>query len=120
MRAVITLQMVYYLITALWPLFHFKSFELIFGQKKENWLVYTVSVLLLSYCATTAINLSLNHEPSFEIIILSVFHAIGLILIDVIFVVRKKIRNVYLGDAFVQFILLGLIIFSWAERSPSQ
>ena len=114
LKTVITIQVIYYFITAIWPLLHIKSFEYITGPKKENWLVYTVSVLLLGYCGTVFYGMGNANFPSSELVVLSALNALGLMLIDIIFVVRKTISKVYLGDAVAELILLVLIFSNWA------
>jgi hypothetical protein len=38
-------QGAYYLATGLWPIVHYRSFELLSGHKRERWLVRTVGLL---------------------------------------------------------------------------
>jgi hypothetical protein len=40
-------QAIYYLLTALWGLFHIESFMAVTGPKTDVWLVKTVSVLII-------------------------------------------------------------------------
>lgn len=47
MRTALTrFQGIYYLVTGLWPLIHFASFERLTGPKREPWLVRTVGMLV--------------------------------------------------------------------------
>jgi len=38
-------QGAYYVVTGLWPIVHYPSFELLSGRKEERWLVRTVGLL---------------------------------------------------------------------------
>jgi hypothetical protein len=113
MRTIITVQAIFYFVTAVWPLLHIKSFEFVTGPKKENWLVYTVSVLLLGYCGSIFYGMRSENFPSPELVVLSALNALGLMLIDIIFVVRGTISKVYLGDAAAELILFILIVMNW-------
>jgi hypothetical protein len=50
-------QGAYYLATGLWPIVHYRSFELLSGHKRERWLVRTVGLL------AAAIGLTLLRRP---------------------------------------------------------
>jgi hypothetical protein len=39
------MQGAYYLVSGLWPLLHFTSFEAFTGRKRDRWLVRTVGLL---------------------------------------------------------------------------
>src|SRR5690554_6350599 len=103
---------IYYLITALWPLISIKTFELVTGPKVDKWLVYTVSCLLIAP-SFLYIYTGLNEELISPLIIFLAFtNGILLILIDVIFVLKKVIWKTYLVDAILQIILLTFLAFS--------
>ena len=52
LTVVLRIQAGFYLVTGLWPLAHMPSFERITGPKLDDWLVYTVGLLLASIGAT--------------------------------------------------------------------
>lgn len=106
-------QVIYYFVTALWPLIHMRSFEAVAGPKKEHWLVYTVSTLLLAILMPFLYVLYLwPMELSEEILILAMSAAFGLAMIDFIFVFRGVIWKTYLFDGFLQLFILGSFILN--------
>lgn len=111
-KNIILFQSIFYLITAIWPLIHIRSFEMVSGEKKEDWLVYTVSVLLLGSGAVFLYASLYSEIISKEVFMLAVLNAAGLTLIDVIYVWKKIIRKVYLADAFVEICLIASLFAS--------
>jgi hypothetical protein len=111
---VLWVQGVYFLLTGVWPLLHYPSFEWVTGPKTDHiktgqivdhWLVYTVAALI------TCISLALifaawRRSPPLEIVLLAVSSSIALMLVDFIYVARDVIRPVYLIDAVAQILLL--------------
>jgi hypothetical protein len=106
LKTIITFQGLYYVVIAIWPLVHIKSFEFVTGPKKENWLVYTVSVLLIAYSGTIFYGMTKTDFPSPELVTLSMLNAIGLTCIDVIFVMKKTIRKFILETPLSRYFLL--------------
>jgi hypothetical protein len=97
-------QGIYFLITGIWPLISMKTFLLVTGHKTDLWLVKTVGVILavigavlLFAWATGAIN-----PP---IIALAMGAGLGLAVIEVVYVSKKVISVIYLGDAVVEILL---------------
>jgi hypothetical protein len=97
-------QGIYFLITGIWPLISMKTFLLVTGHKTDLWLVKTVGVILavigavlLFAGATGAIN-----PP---IIALAMGAGLGLAVIEVVYVSKKVISVIYLGDAVVEILL---------------
>jgi hypothetical protein len=110
-KSILIFQVLYYLLTALWPMIHMRSFEAVAGPKKEHWLVYTVSLLLLGIISPMIYHLVNSEKVSVEIMILSIAAAMGLALIDIIFSLRGIIWKTYLIDAAIEILMiLGLIL----------
>lgn len=108
-KNIITFLGAYYLITALWPIFHMQSFEKITGPKRDHWLVKTVSVMILA-SAVIFLNASLlRGQISFEVKLLATLNALGLTLIDLIYVTKRRIHPVYLCDALVELPLAAAL-----------
>lgn len=111
MRTILLIQSVYFLITALWPLVHIKSFMLITGYKKEQWLVKTVAVLILSI--GVAMLAAVMMGISMPILILAACSCLSLLVIDIYYVSKAVIRSVYLLDALVEagfLVIIGINI----------
>lgn len=104
------IQLLYYFITAVWPLIHMKSFLDITGDKTDLWLVKTVSVLLLPYCILLLL-LSLNSKKNLIIVAAVFLCGLSLAVIDVYYYFSNVIKWVYLIDAFIQTIFLIYWLF---------
>ena len=52
---ILTFQSAYYILTGLWPLVHFASFELVTGPKTDDWLVRMVGLLVVLIGVTLAV-----------------------------------------------------------------
>jgi hypothetical protein len=100
----LTIQTVYYSITALWPLIHMDSFLYISGYKTDLWLVETVSVLLLAISCSFIVAIKNGIGPS--VITLAFTSALVLMYIDIYYVSINRISEVYLADAFIEFCIL--------------
>lgn len=109
MKTILSFFSFYYFITGLWPFIHYGSFERITGPKKEKWLVYTVSSLIVITSLVVFRSLKEENFLNPTILMLVIGNATALIVIDVLFSYKKIISKVYLLDAFVQIIFLILI-----------
>ena len=95
----------YYLVTGVWPLLHIRSFEWITGRKTDTWLVKAVGGLV----TTTGATLLLAAERDAvgpEVAALAAGNAVALTAVDVVYVVKGRIRWVYLLDAVLEIALL--------------
>jgi hypothetical protein len=108
MQTIAYFQSAYYLITALWPLIDIRSFLKVTGQKKDIWLVKTVSLLLCSIGITFLVS-AYYMEISRSIVVLAILSAASLLWIDVYYTIKGKILPVYLVDAGIE----GLLILFW-------
>ena len=108
-RFMAAVQGAYYAATGAWPFLHLASFLAVTGPKTDIWLVYTVSVLIL-VIGLVCLAAAWTDRVTGEIILLAVGSAIGLIGIDVVYVSREVIDEVYLLDALAEVIL----ILGWA------
>jgi hypothetical protein len=104
----IIVQSVYYLLTALWPLIHIRSFMLVTGPKTDIWLVKTVSALLIPASLTLLSYIYLRHER-WPALVLGAGLCIAFIAIDFYYALSDVISDVYLIDGILQIILL----FCW-------
>jgi len=93
-----------YLATGVWPLVHIESFQAVTGPKTDLWLVQTVGVLV-SVIGAVLLSAASAKRITPEVVLLAVGAAVGLAVIDVVFVVRGVISTVYLADAAVEIAL---------------
>ena len=98
----------YYLATGLWPLIDMRSFALVTGPKTDKWLVKMVGAL----AATNGLALAVGARtmPSRETRTLAVASALSFTAIDVIYVLRRRIRPIYLGDAALEIALAAALL----------
>ena len=96
-------QLLYYFLTAVWPLVHIESFLMVTGDKTDIWLVKTVSILLLPYCILL-LYLTFNVKKDFIVVITVMFCCLGLLFVDLYYYFNDVIRWVYLIDGFFQFL----------------
>lgn len=116
-KAVIYIQVVYYLLTALWPLIDIHSFMVVSGPKTDIWLVKTVAVLLIPISLCLLFGLSRNNYLPL-VILLAVGSAIGLLFIDIYYVYIGEIDPIYLADGGIQFaFIICWSIIGFRERA---
>ena len=99
----------YYLATGLWPLFHMRSFELVTGPKTDKWLVKMVGALAATNGLALAVGAA-RETPSRETRTLAVASALSFAAVDVIYVLRRRIRPIYLGDAALEIALVAALL----------
>jgi len=104
-------QGIYFFITGVWPIISMKTFLLITGPKTDLWLVKTVG-LILAVIGAVLLYAQLTGTVNPPVIFLAVGSAAALALIEFIYVIKRVISPVYLGDAFAEVILIGWWILS--------
>ena len=109
-------QGVYYVLSGLWAVVDRRRFETVSGRKTDYWLVRTVGLL------ATTIGLSLlagtrDGRPSAETTMLGVAAGASFTAVDLVYVARRRISPVYLGDATVHALLAGLALLGSREVS---
>ncbi|PVG83277.1 hypothetical protein DDE18_08245 [Nocardioides gansuensis] len=96
-------------IGGLWPLASIRSFEAVFGPKADRWLEYTVACLLISNGAAQL----LADQDDATARRVGVGTAASLLVIDLVFVPRGRIRWTYLLDAAMEVGWLA----AWARQA---
>jgi hypothetical protein len=100
-------QGVYFALTGIWPLLHYPSFEKVTGPKTDVWLVKTVGALV-SVIALLLLVAAVQREVSVSTMIAGVGTALALMMVDIIYVSKKVIRPIYLLDAIIEPVLIGI------------
>ena len=106
-------QGIYFFVTGVWPLISMKTFLKITGPKTDLWLVKTVGVIL-AVIGTVLIVAQINGEINTSIIVLAIGSGLGLAIVEFIYVAKRVISPIYLGDAFAELILIAWWVFSIA------
>lgn len=104
-------QGIYFFITGVWPLVSIKTFLLVTGPKTDIWLVKTVGIVLATIGATLVIA-QVDAQVNSPVIFLAIGSALSLTIVEVIYVAKRVISPIYLGDAFVELVLIGWWVWS--------
>ena len=99
---------VYFLLTGVWPLLSIGTFEAVTGPKVDRWLVKTVGLLVAVIGASLLADAS---RPSRGSKVLGAGSAAALGGVDVVYALKGRISKIYLADAVLEAVLLGL----WAR-----
>lgn len=118
LKALLRFQSLYYLTTALWPIFHIESFMFITGYKQDVWLVKTVGALLIPVAATLA-SYSFAKSLDRPALILGIGTCISFIGVDFYYSLSKIISRIYMLDGFLQMALLGVWCFIIFRRKSN-
>ena len=111
-REAALIQGTFYILTGVWPVVSYGTFEAISGPKTDTWLVKTVGLLLTTVgCVELLAAVRDDVGPSERILGCGI--AMVLAAVDLGYVGRGRISKVYLADALAE---LGLVAF-WL-RSP--
>ncbi|HZZ83477.1 MAG TPA: hypothetical protein VFE30_02980 [Anaeromyxobacteraceae bacterium] len=100
-RATALGQGAFWLLTGLWPLAHYRSFEAVTGPKKDDWLVKTIGALI-AIVGGTLLASARRGEPAPEVALLGAAGAAALSCADAVFVARGRISPVYLLDVLAE------------------
>src|SRR5438477_5780848 len=104
------LQGAYFFATGVWSLVAIGSFQKVTGPKTDTWLVKTVGVLV-SVIGAVLMSGAVRRQSSVELRTLALGSAAGLAAIDITYVAKRRIRPVYLLDAFAEAALVaGLLV----------
>ena len=104
-------QAAYYLVTGLWPLLHFRSFEGLTGPKPDRFVVESTGLLFAATGATLA-SAAGEDGPEPPVRVLGALVAAASTLAALRH--RPQLRAVYLADAAVQVTLAALV---WRSTS---
>lgn len=102
----------YFVLTGVWPLLHMKSFLAVTGPKTDLWLVRMVALLALA--VGLALLVALREPRSLVAATLAIGSALSFLAIDVVYVAKKTIGPIYLGDAAVEVVFL----LGWLSALP--
>ena len=104
-------QGIFYFLTGIWPLLSMETFLRVTGPKTDLWLVKTVGTIL-AVIGAVLILAQANAEITASIIVLAMGSAFGLVVVEFIYVAKQVISPIYLGDAFLELLLIAWWAFS--------
>jgi energy-converting hydrogenase Eha subunit E len=109
LRIVLRIQAAIYVSTGVWPLINLASFEQVTGPKTDDWLVYTVGLLLAAIGVTLWLG-ARSERPNSAFVFLAAATAASLAVIDLTYALSGRISSIYLLDAAGEIVLLAAII----------
>lgn len=96
-----------------WPIVSLRSFEFVYGKKRDIFLQKTVGALLLSIGCVQLVH-SENSEAEAVVKSLGLATAMSLLAIDLIYIPRGEMRKTYIQDALCE---MGWIA-AWTRLKP--
>jgi hypothetical protein len=105
------LQGIYFFVFGIWPILHMRSFLKVTGPKTDLWLVKTVG-LILAVIGAVLIFAQVNAEVNTSLIILAICSALSLAVIEFVYVTKRVISPIYLGDSLLELILIAWWVVS--------
>jgi len=99
----------------LWPLLHLRSFEWVFGPKTDVWLQMTTGGLLIS-AGVAQLAAAPGPQGPAQARRIGLGTALTLLVVDLIYVPKGRIRPTYLVDAAMQTAWLT----AWLRRTAAQ
>ena len=100
------LQGIYFFVFGIWPILHMRSFLKVTGPKTDLWLVKTVG-LILAVIGAVLIFAQVNAEVNTSLIILAICSDLSLAVIEFVYVTKRVISPIYLGDSFLELLLIA-------------
>jgi hypothetical protein len=97
-----TLQGAYYILIGLWPIIDITSFEKVFGNKTDNWLVKMTGLIL------AVIGFVLISSPDDTYRLLGMLIAAAIAIVDIVYTVKNALPLVYIGDAVIQIVFFAV------------
>jgi hypothetical protein len=96
----------YLLTTGIWPLVSRRTFEAVTGPKQDFWLAQTVGVLV-ACVGSMLVMTGKRGRVAQDARWLAASSAAGLAAIDILYVARGRISEVYLADAAIELALFS-------------
>ena len=100
------IQGIYFLSTGVWPIFSMRTFLKITGPKTDLWLVKTIG-LLLAVIGGVLIIADVRGEINLSVTLVAIGSALSLAIVEIVYVTKRVISPIYLGDAAVEMILVA-------------
>jgi hypothetical protein len=96
----------YYLITGIWPILAYRSFEAVSGKKTDDWLVKTFGALV-AVVGLVLVVLGYKKPLAAETTYLSLLSSLALAAAEFHYVRKRRISRIYLVDAFLECVFAG-------------
>jgi hypothetical protein len=106
-------QGIYFVIFGIWPILHMDSFLKVTGPKTDLWLVKMVGIIL-AVIGAMLIFANVNAQINSSIVFLAIGSTLSLAIVEFVYVAKRVISPIYLGDAVIELILIGSWILNIA------
>jgi len=113
------IQSVWYMLTGLWSLVDIHSFMAVTGPKVDLWLVRTVGALVIVIGAVLGAA-ALRRRLGLNEMMLGAGAALALAVVEIGHAAIGVISPIYLLDAVIQLMLLGLWFAGWVRGEPDR
>jgi hypothetical protein len=113
-RRILAFQSGYYVLTGLWPVVHYPSFEAVTGPKTDDWLVHTVGLLAFVIGAALGVAVARDRIRGPEVVVLAAGAALAFAGIDLWHALPGQIPRIYLTDAAVELSFIAAL--AWTRR----
>ena len=110
LRILLLAQGVYYVVTAVWPLVHMRSFLWVTGPKTDLWLVRTVGLMTLVVGLQLVVGVAFLGGSLPVLLVSSLGAGLALTAIDLIYVAKRVISPIYLADAALEILLMLAVL----------
>jgi hypothetical protein len=118
-RATLVVQGVLYVVTGIWPLLDTASFEAVTGPKVDDWLVYTVGLLLV-VVGCVLLSAVVRRRIGLSIMALAFGVALALASIEIAFGLDGRIWRIYLLDAAVELAFAAVMTIGILRSEPAE
>jgi hypothetical protein len=112
-------QGIYYLLRGLWPLFRMGHTGASTATDTDIWLAQSGGVLTLVVGAVLCLA-AYRREGSMEVVVLAFGTALGLTLLELIFVLQGRISQLYLLDMLAQVGLVASWVYGWRRMEAAR
>jgi hypothetical protein len=118
-RATLVVQGILYVVTGVWPLLDTASFEAVTGPKVDDWLVYTVGLLLV-VVGCVLLSAVVRRRIDLSIMVLAFGVALALASIEVAFGLDGRIWRIYLLDAAIELVFAAIMTIGILRGAPAR
>ena len=109
-------QGIYYLLRGLWSLLHLGAVETLTETRHDLWLSQEVGALVLVIGAALCLA-AYRRAGSPEIMVIALGSALGMGIIETIFILHSRISALYLLDVIIQFGLVAFWVYGWRRKT---
>ena len=107
----------FFLASGLWPVFHMRSFEKLTGDKKDDWLVKTVGLLIATTGAALVHSGTRSQRPPRELTALAAGQSFWLGGVSLVYSLKGTISKIYLLDTLAEAALVAAWLTADSGRS---